>query len=194
MIQRAVEEAEQEAFDDEALNPNRPFSNSFTFPRELGVAQSETFAVLKSCLPSRDRAWSLCETYLNTGSFYFRPLLREDLLDFVFAPVYDVNPNSPPPVPIHPHHIGLVFFICALGAFYDLDLPPRSAEAERYYRLAKATTSLKPILGEETIFETVMTMGFMTVYHLIGEKSRTQNATHTFMTVTCLLAQNVSKM
>ena len=50
-----------------------------------------------------------------------------------------------------PHDLALVLIVVAIGALVDLRQDPYSAEAQHYYRLAKAAVSLQPVLSEASV-------------------------------------------
>ena len=68
------------------------------------------------------------------------------------------------------HALAVCFFIFALGALFDVNLPPYNGEAERYYDLGRAALSAKAVYDSPSI-ETVQSIGLMATYHtLAGRK------------------------
>src|SRR6202050_1988 len=124
-----------------------------TFPFSSGCApNSQTYQramnILFSCLPSRPRAWALCETYMEQASWIFRPLKRDEIIDDILTPIYNAKKeredrNSEAPKNISAHKIAVLFMIFASGALVDLTLPAYNVEAENYHQYARAAMSLR---------------------------------------------------
>ncbi|THH34114.1 hypothetical protein EUX98_g33 [Antrodiella citrinella] len=148
----------------EVVELDDDFENmSITFP--LTIVQDGTDEILHRLegeLPPRERAWALCEAYLAHFSWSFRPIKRDELVNEILSPIYktvgDFNNNGG----YHPksgcggrcpHLLAVLFNILAIGALVDLTLQPCNGEAEKYYRLGRASLSLRSILDSPE-FET----------------------------------------
>lgn len=55
------------------------------------------------------------------------------------------------PVPYGPHDLALLLVVLGIGSLVDLNIPPYSFEAQHYYRLSRATLTLQPILGAQSV-------------------------------------------
>ncbi|KAG6857340.1 hypothetical protein H0H87_005643 [Tephrocybe sp. NHM501043] len=98
-----------------------------------GHDSSETYEkalnLLFGYLPSRPRAWSLCETYMEHASWVFRPIKRDEIIDEILSPIYKSMKerratDSPGLHTILPHKLAVLFLVFALGALVDLTLEP----------------------------------------------------------------------
>ena len=54
-------------------------------------------------------------------------------------------------VPYGPHELALMLIVLGIGSLVDLALPPYNLEAQHYYRLARASISLRPVLGQQSV-------------------------------------------
>jgi hypothetical protein len=54
-------------------------------------------------------------------------------------------------VPYGPHDLALMLIVLGIGSLVDLQLQPYNLEAQHYYRLARATLVLQPVLGEQSV-------------------------------------------
>ncbi|THH27408.1 hypothetical protein EUX98_g6784 [Antrodiella citrinella] len=183
----------------EAVELDDDFENmSITFP--LTIVQDGTDEILRRLegeLPPRERAWALCEAYLAHFSWLFRPVKREELINEILSPIYKTvsDPNN------HggyhpksgcggrcPHLLAVLFNILALGALVDLTLQPCSAEAEKYYRLGRASLSLRSILDSPE-FETVQAVSLMAAYHSLCSSRHSVESAWSLASLACKLAQ-----
>ena len=53
--------------------------------------------------------------------------------------------------PYGPHDLALLLIVLGVGSLVDLNLPPYNLEAQHYYRLARATLALQPVLGAQSV-------------------------------------------
>jgi hypothetical protein len=77
-------------------------------------------------LPGRMRAWSLCETFYK-NYIYNMPIQENELMESYLCPMYkyrdDSRTNEDFPLPsttFRPHRCAVMFFIFAIGAWFDL--------------------------------------------------------------------------
>lgn len=152
--------------------------------------------ILFSCLPPRPRAWALCETYMEQGSWIFRPLKRDEIIDDILTPIYNVKKarddvNSEATTHISAHKMAVLFMIFASGALVDLTLPPYNVEAESYHQYARAALSMRSIFDSPAI-ETVQAVVLMAYHHNNAGKRYTSDSVWTLMSLGAKLAQSVS--
>lgn len=152
------------------------------------MPNSTALKTLESHLPTRERASSLSEFYCSHASYFYRPVKREELFNVILPRTYSSTqtsssiPNESSPQPSQypeeynvndnsrPHELATLFFIFALGALLDLNLPPYNPEAEHYYDLGRAALSLQAVYESPSV-DTVQAMGLMATYHsLAGRK------------------------
>lgn len=149
--------------------------------------------MLESLLPSHERAWALCESYLGHGALFFRPIQREELMNTFLPGVYntasarvtsrvaaDASPreDSEDPAPADsssPHALATCFFLFALGALLDLNLGPYNAEAEHYYDLGRSALSLRAVFDSPKV-DTVQALGLMATYHSLAGKKYSRDS------------------
>jgi hypothetical protein len=85
--------------------------------------KTDTFALemLESYLPPHQRAWELCQCFIDHGSYFFRPLKRDELFDQVMATIYATaqgrHSNTAVAIPPYesPHTLAIFYFALALG-------------------------------------------------------------------------------
>lgn len=53
--------------------------------------------------------------------------------------------------PMDSHKLAILYLVLAMGMLLDLDKPPLSSEATRYYQLGRAALSLDSILEHQSI-------------------------------------------
>lgn len=154
--------------------------NSFPFGAENNA--EKTMDLLFNYLPSHARASSLCETYMEHGTWVFRPIKRDEIIDDIFAPIYKSMKErqatgSMGPHCISPHKLAVLFLVFALGALVDLTLEPcefsscypipilnfscqDNAESETYFLLSRACLSLRSVFDspEMTTVQAIVLM------------------------------------
>ncbi|KAJ8523464.1 hypothetical protein ONZ45_g55 [Pleurotus djamor] len=169
------------------------YFNVFPFSGE-GVWDNENaIDTLFNHLPSHARATSLCETYLEQGTWSNRPIRREELIDDILAPVYKQlkqRQDHVPVTPVSPHRLAALFMVFSLGALVDLTLPPDSAEAQEYYHLARAALSLRSMFDSPEI-NTVQALLLMAAFHTTGNRRYTTDGAWLILSLTSKLAQSM---
>ncbi|EAU81161.2 hypothetical protein CC1G_10448 [Coprinopsis cinerea okayama7 len=147
-----------------------------------------------SFLPSREKATALCEVYLLHGTFFFRPVKRDELYDVLLPSVYQgalLRSQGQPAMEEDgaPHATATLFFIFSLGALLDVQLTPYNALAEHYYHLGRAALSLRPVCGSPSL-ETVQAVGLMATYHNLAGKKYSRDSAWCIMSLAAKLAQS----
>jgi hypothetical protein len=116
--------------------------------------------MIESFLPSIDRAIILCDTFLEHLSWMFHVVSRQQMVNELIPAVYKHTRVS-----YGPHDLALMLVVLGIGCLIDLDQPPYNLEAQHYYRLARASLALQPILGQQSVvtikvsFQIMMTFG-----------------------------------
>jgi hypothetical protein len=139
--------------------------------------------------------------YTENVTFYFRPFdaayLQNEVLEAAYrvaaeraSPGQTVGPSSPSPR-ISPHRLASLFLIFALGYLTDPDMKPFNPQARRYYDLARAAMSLKPVLDSADM-DTVEALGFMATFKLLSDTSRP--AVWSIFALAGKIAQSVSTL
>ncbi|KAF9263295.1 hypothetical protein L218DRAFT_1077293 [Marasmius fiardii PR-910] len=152
---------------------------SYSFPFNGGTWDvPHSLGMILSFLPSKLRAWSLCETYLIQGTMTSKVILRDELIDEILTPVYryveSLDPNGSlmsdedeDAIPISPHRLAILFFVFAIGSLLDLTIPPYSVEAENFFELGRACLSLRTVFASLEI-GTVQALALASLYHSHG--------------------------
>ncbi|KAF9070158.1 hypothetical protein BDP27DRAFT_647716 [Rhodocollybia butyracea] len=112
----------------------------------LGDQDPHTLAVsdLLKYLPPRPRADALAHSYIEHGSLFFRAMKREELVDTIMPLMYSnlgagEAPSVGSPSLPSPHLLATLFFIFALGSFFDLSSSVKQyvSESEMWFELGR---------------------------------------------------------
>jgi len=124
-------------------------------------------------LPSYQRASALCDLFLKSLSWMFQIVSRQQV-DRIASLIYSrAGPSEPPGY--GPHDLALLLAVLALGALVDPDLTPYNLEAQRYYKLARASLCLQNILVNRSVV-TVKVLHLMSIYNgMSGIESNLEN-------------------
>ena len=102
---------------------------SNTFPFGVPEDTEKDMDLLFSYLPHQARAWSLCEVYLEQGSWGFRPIRRDEIVDDILTPIYKALKERKPTKSIlqstvSVHKLAVLFLVFAIGSLLDMTLEP----------------------------------------------------------------------
>ena len=159
-------------------------------------ASENALFMLLSFLPPRNRASSLCETFLEKAAWLFQPVKRDELMQDILASIYAAkeereNPLCVSTTEVSPHKLSTLYSIFALGALVDLTLPAFNEECERYHHCARAALVLRSIFDSPMV-ETVQAILFMTYYCSQCVQRYTRDSVWLLTSLGCLVAQSVS--
>ena len=115
----------------------------FTPPNVIAAPIQE---MIESFLPGMERAIALCDNFLEQLSWMFHIVSRQLCVNELIPMIYKQNAK-----PYGPHDLALLLIVLGIGCLVDLDLPPFNLEAQHYYRLARATLALQPVLAEQSV-------------------------------------------
>ncbi|KAH6915006.1 fungal-specific transcription factor domain-containing protein, partial [Coprinopsis sp. MPI-PUGE-AT-0042] len=145
-------------------------------------------------LPDQPRAWSLCETYLEQGTWATKALKRDEIIEDILSPTYKAlkgrNAEDSPVASFSPHKLCVLYMIFALGALVDLTLEPCSREAEHYYHLSRACLSLRSVFDSPEI-STVQGLFLMGGYHGWAGTRYTVDSSWGLISLSAKVAQSV---
>lgn len=179
--------AEEELVDPDAQSQTTgcsPGLTSLLGPSVLGKQGiADGLNALRSCVPPRARALSLCEIYLD--KFYFQPVERGELMDDILISVYDANNMT-----LKPHKAAVLFMVFAVAALVDPGMPPYSTEAETYYLMGMRALDLRCISTSPDM-ETVMALSLVAAYHGGSLKSRSLDTAWSSMSLAIKVAQKI---
>lgn len=150
--------------------------------------------MLLSSLPSRQRAISLSDNYMENAAPLFRPIDKDDLNETLHI-IYNMRIPPDPQIKglkidICSHKVAIVFFILAIGALFDISLPQYNKESERYYDLGCAALSLRSVFDSPQV-HTVQAVASMAAYQYLGGKEFSRDRVWAVVSLTSKLAQSV---
>lgn len=173
------------------------------------TCKEECVNTLISQLPDELRASSLCETYMEHGTWGFQPITRDELINEIFIPTYKLakDRREGGGYATCAYHYGLtspklavLYMVFALGALVDLTLRPctfmkeilgfghilrlstDNIEAQRCYHLARAALSLRSMyIFESPEMSTVQAICLISIFNnLMGQRGATDSSVCTF--------------
>lgn len=158
----------------------------------------EAMTMLFDGLPSRARAWGLCETFMEHSTFHFQLCTRQELIDDFLTPVYNVKMNREDCarescIKISPHKLAFMYLIFAHGILVDLTLPAFHVEGEKFHHYACAAMGLRSYIDSPTV-ETVQAILLMSHYRSGAGERYTRDGVWALTSLGCKLAQSVSKV
>jgi len=131
--------------------------------------------MIRSYLPPIPRAVALCETFLKSLSWMFQIVSRQQVVDHLIPSIYRPRVDSLEPPGYGPHDLALLLIVLAIGALVDPALPPYNAEAQHYYRLARAALCLHSVFAKRSVV-TIKVLHLMSVYNgMSGIESNLEN-------------------
>lgn len=103
-------------------------------------------SMIETFLPPVERAIVLCDTFLEHLSWMFHIVSRQQLVNELIPVIYRQRN-----VPYGPHDLALMLVVLGIGSLVDLTQQPYCFEAQHYYRLARASLALQPVLAEQSV-------------------------------------------
>ncbi|TDL21996.1 hypothetical protein BD410DRAFT_789077 [Rickenella mellea] len=194
----------------DASRQNWPFRHS-------QIPANERLAEIEDRLPSWERGWTLCETYLEQSSWHSRFVRRTQLIDGLLTPIYKRHGLAPASAlspaestssnssasttpsgsskissqtSITSHDLALLLAVFAVAALADLTLPPYNDEAEKYYQLAKSIVSLETA-AESPSVASVQALALMGTYSLLSDRPDSLERTFATMSFASILAASI---
>ncbi|KAF8884213.1 hypothetical protein CPB84DRAFT_172899 [Gymnopilus junonius] len=149
------------------------------------VVTSSVQQAIESFLPSIDRAITLCDTFLEHLSWMFHIVSRHKMVNELIPVIYKQVAS-----PYGPHDLALLLIVLGVGSLVDLNLPPYNLEAQHYYRLARATLALQPILGAQSVV-TIKVLHLMSIYNGMSGKESNLEQSYTFLDLAGQVAMRI---
>lgn len=143
-----------------------------------GIPVEPVQDLIESYLPPLPRATALLETFLQSMSWMFCIVSRQQVQGELIPAVYGHASGqiTTQPRPYGPHDIALLFIIFAIGALVDPSLPPYNVEGQHYHILSRAATCLQPVFMQRSVV-TVKTLNLMSIYNgMCGIESKLENS------------------
>jgi hypothetical protein len=167
------------------------FSQTFPFAAVGGAADVQN--LIRTHLPTWERAHKLAEVYFQQVSWIFRGVTRAQLIDDMLPVIYKRQPSQPGEDYTGPHDLALVFIVFGVASLVQTE--PSNALAEHFHQLSKAATALQPVLEKPSIV-TVQVLLLLSTYNAMsGVDLKSQTNTETtwsLVTLAAHLSQTVS--
>ncbi|KAG6848992.1 hypothetical protein H0H93_012161 [Arthromyces matolae] len=176
--------------------PISPVASSGASPIGISLSHDIDFNTLVcKYLPEWTEAHRLCGLYMESATWFFGAVTKQQLEEEVLPTWYKEAPKPPEtqqPLAQTPHDLALLFIILTYGAMADTkEFTVTTARAGAYHTLSKAALALAPVLERPPSVATVQTIALMGIYEgmLGGENSI--EATWALMGLATKLAQSI---
>ncbi len=161
-----------------------------------GLAVANLISTLQGCLPTWERALSLCEAYLEEMSYFSRPVQRTQLMDEVLVPIY-AHKASQQTVPIfnatycvnYLQHLALLFGALAVGSISDPE--HAQGQGEHYQEIARYITSVE-MVTENPSLVLIQALGLVAIYMNVSWRTKTVESAWTILTLATTFSAAVS--
>ncbi len=158
----------------------------------------ENVNIIREYLPTWERALAMSESYMDSATWIFRSVTRQQLINEMLPAIYGKRTaNCSPDEYSGPHDLALLFSVFALGSVLDTSLPTPTSESEgeHYNQLALGALCQQPVLEKPSVI-TIQTLHILSVYNAMlgGDMSggeSTMESTWSLVAVACHLAQTV---
>ncbi|KAJ7090790.1 hypothetical protein B0H15DRAFT_836909 [Mycena belliarum] len=139
-------------------------------------------------LPSKPRAWQLCEVYFENGCWSGTPIMRAEFVELL-SRVYG-GLGTPDPSACSLHEMAVLYGVFALGALVDLTLAPYNAECEYYFDLCQAALSVHSIFDSPSP-ATIQALVLVSIFHSDGGPRFSMNGAWSIICLASSLCQNM---
>ncbi|EEU39690.1 uncharacterized protein NECHADRAFT_82125 [Fusarium vanettenii 77-13-4] len=129
------------------------------FPFNASPAHISTRELL-ACLPSRDEAWTLVESYYRYCAWHHN-VAPKPSFEKTFDRVFNRAESGSSSPPINSQEIALVFIIMAQGTMFNIEMPNCDSSAEEWLHLSERALVKGEFLSNNTV------AGLQTLYPLI---------------------------
>lgn len=181
---------------------DRPADRSIRWPfKAVGVTTEDHLARIEAQLPPWERAWGLCETYLEQSSWHLRLVKRPQLMDELLTPIYKRRAARLSMTALeasmqnlemnNAHDLGLLLMVFAMAALVDLTLRPFNDEAAHYYTLARSVVTLESA-AESPSLAVVQILTLMTTYCELSDSIQTMERAFSTSNFASILGATVS--
>ncbi|KAJ9144638.1 Transcription factor [Pleurostoma richardsiae] len=139
------------------------------FPLNASPARISTRDLL-SCLPPREEAWTLVESYYRYCAWH-HDVAPKTSFERTFDRVYTRAESGSSSSPLNPQEIALVFIIMAQGTMFNIEMPDSDSSAEDWLRLSERALVKGDFLSNNTVAG-LQTLHLMAHLHLQLDKDR----------------------
>ncbi|CAI6088301.1 unnamed protein product [Clonostachys chloroleuca] len=158
----------QDSASSQTIHNNPHATTPIGFPLSASAAHISTRELI-SCLPPREEAWALCESYYRYCAWHHDVAPRSQF-ERTFDRVYKIL-GSGTSSPINPQEIALVFIVMAQGTMFNIEMPNFDSSAEDWLHLAERALVKGDFLSNNTLAG-VQTLHLMAHLHLHLDKGR----------------------
>lgn len=120
--------------------------------------------MLMESLPDSAKASSLCENYINSYTWFFRPLSRGELFQEILTPILSGRNSGGHSDAgrrfVQPHRMAVLFFIFAIASSTDQS---RVSESDRYYQLGRMALSMRSVFDAPQM-DTIQAVSLMAAF------------------------------
>ncbi|KAJ3549622.1 hypothetical protein NM208_g411 [Fusarium decemcellulare] len=119
------------------------------FPLNASPAHVSTRELL-ACLPSRDEAWTLVESYYRYCAWHHN-VAPKPSFEKTFDRVFKRAESGSSSTPINPQEIALVFIIMAQGTMFNIEMPNCDSSAQEWLCLSERALVKGEFLSNNTV-------------------------------------------
>jgi hypothetical protein len=145
-------------------------------------------------LPPKLRAWSLCETFWEQGSWNGEIVQRDELVDEILNPIYNIQEkltaSALNELTADVHKLSVLFFIFAIASLVDMTLPPDNDEADFYFELGRSALALSSLFTSPKL-STIQALMMMAIYHLQSGRHSSTDGSWAIISLAIKLGQSV---
>lgn len=145
---------------------------------------------LMNKLPPYERAWALCEAYVEHTTWLSRPIKRDELIEDFITPIYKAKHKDLDALQPKYHALAALFLLFAIAALFDLTLPPHSDEAHNYFLRGREALLMRSCLSH-TELETVQALALFAMYYSYESHRYTIDNAWCVLSLGCKLGQKV---
>ncbi|KAJ3772919.1 fungal-specific transcription factor domain-containing protein [Lentinula raphanica] len=149
--------------------------------------------MILSFLPSKERAWTLAEIFIEHSLLQVKVVSREELFEELLAPIYRDTPTteySTPKCPLSPTRLSVLLLCLAHGSLADVSQPMYSPESDDYLNLSRICLALHPILIYPDL-ASVQALTLIGMFYDTGGRSYNIEAAWSFLTIAAKLSQSL---
>ena len=157
-----------------------------------GHSRKDRMYMLLDLLPDSTIASSLCESYINDYTWFFRPLSRGELFqEFLTPTLSHRNSGNHPDAgqrSIQPHSVAVLFFVFAIASSMNQS---HLAESGRYFQLGRIALSMSSVFDAPRL-ETIQAISLMAAFTSNSSRKHAVEEAWSYLGLAIRLAISVS--
>ncbi|KAJ7648523.1 fungal-specific transcription factor domain-containing protein [Mycena rosella] len=165
-------------------------TEAFTFGIAMTWNDEQALTQLFVRLPSKPRAWQLCEVYFENGCWSGTPIMREELVELISQIYGTLGSDFSTTLSYSAHQMAVLYGVFALGALVDLTLPPYNAEADYYFDLCRAAMCVRSIFDHPSV-ATVQALVLLSLFHSHGGARFSMDGAWSMISMASNVCQNM---